>query len=249
MVGILSQLFGGGAGQPVDQRPLIDRFSNVAGGNLSGELSTSDKLIALSQLMRSMTRSGRRAGLTPGDVIQNLQAQKATELQNKMQIEQLRKQAAEDAQASALKNQYLSRISDPKTREELSMLPASDLNKIIVEEYTGGNKVLSGYGKRLVDLGYTPGTAEFQQGMSKLMSQGRYTTTPEGWSFVPGVNLPAPTSTPTPPVATSAPPEIIQQRPGGMTDDELIAKARAAIREGIDVNLVFKQLAQWGVNP
>ena len=38
-------------------------------------------------------------------------------------------------------------------------------------------------------------------------------------------------------------------RPPGMTDDQLITQANAAVRAGKNVEQVFRQLQEWGVNP
>lgn len=73
----------------------------VIGGDLSGSLSTGDKLLALSGLLRSATRSGRRAGLTPQQVIGDLQQRKLAELQGRMQVEQLRTAEAQRQQQIA----------------------------------------------------------------------------------------------------------------------------------------------------
>lgn len=69
----------------------------LLGGDLSGSLSSGDKLLALSGLLRSATRSGRRAGLTPQQVIGDLQKRKLAEVQGRMQVEQLRQKQLETA--------------------------------------------------------------------------------------------------------------------------------------------------------
>lgn len=54
------------------------------------------------------------------------------------------------------------------------------------------------------------------------------------------------------PVAASAPPvqpQIIPTRPPNMTDDQLMTQAHEAVRKGVNVEQVFRQLQAWGVNP
>jgi hypothetical protein len=76
-------------------------LTQLLSGDLSGSLSSGDKLLALSGLLRSATRSGRRAGITPQQVIGGLQQQKLAELQNRMAVEQMRAAEAQRQQQLA----------------------------------------------------------------------------------------------------------------------------------------------------
>lgn len=85
----------------------LELLTQLSSGNLAGSLSSADKLLAVSGMLQALTRSGKRAGLTPGAVIENLQKQKMNEVQNRMAVEQLR-QKAEDARKQA---EYRAEIS------------------------------------------------------------------------------------------------------------------------------------------
>ena len=85
--------------QPQAQGPdSLAEFTRLLGGDLSASLTGGDKLLALSALMRSATRSGRRAGLTPQQVMGQLQQQKVAEMQNRLTIEQMRAKMAQEQQ-------------------------------------------------------------------------------------------------------------------------------------------------------
>ena len=85
--------------QPQAQGPdSLAEFTRLLGGDLSGSLTGGDKLLALSALMRSATRSGRRAGLTPQQVMGQLQLQKVAEMQNRMAVEQMRAKMVQEQQ-------------------------------------------------------------------------------------------------------------------------------------------------------
>jgi hypothetical protein len=101
--------------QPQQQTPdsLAD-FTRLLSGDLSGSLSSGDKLLALSGLLNSATRSGRRAGLTPQQVIGDLQKQKVAEMQNRMAVEQLRAQEAQRQQQEQAMSSFVSTLSQEK---------------------------------------------------------------------------------------------------------------------------------------
>ena len=88
---------------PTDQAQpdSLEALQQVMAGNISGQLTTADKLAGLSALMRSVTRQGRQAGLTPEAAIQGVQQQALQRIQGQMQVEQLRAaQAQRQAQAA-----------------------------------------------------------------------------------------------------------------------------------------------------
>lgn len=62
-------------------------LESLASGDISGSLSSGDKLIALGALLKSVSRGSKT---TPQEVMQNLQASKMQEMQNKIQLQQLR---------------------------------------------------------------------------------------------------------------------------------------------------------------
>ena len=101
--------------QPQQQTPdSLAELTRLLGGDLSGSLSSGDKLLALSGLIRSATRSGRRAGITPEQVIGQLQQRKVAEVQNRMAVEQMRAQAAARQQQERAMAQFASTLPPEK---------------------------------------------------------------------------------------------------------------------------------------
>lgn len=108
--------------QPQQGPDSLAELTRLLGGDLSGSLSSGDKLLALSGLLRSATRSGRRAGLTPEQVISGLQQRKVAEVQNRLAIEQMRAAQAQRQQQLKMVNEYANAIADPKQRAALLAL-------------------------------------------------------------------------------------------------------------------------------
>lgn len=101
--------------QPQAQGPdNLAQLTKLLSGDLSGSLTGGDKLLALAALMRSATRSGRRAGLTPQQVMGQLQQQKVAEVQNRLQIEQLRAAEAQRQQQEQAMSQFVSTLPPDK---------------------------------------------------------------------------------------------------------------------------------------
>ena len=127
--------------QPQAQGPdSLAEFTRLLGGDLSGSLTGGDKLLALSALMRSATRSGRRAGLTPQQVMGQLQQQKVTELQNRMAVEQMRAKMAQEQR----QQQFLSKYSEAlpeDMRGLLQTLSPDEAMKVASQEITRPKQV------------------------------------------------------------------------------------------------------------
>ena len=94
------------------------------------------------------------------------------------------------------------------------------------------------------------GNMAFKQGQilltgAKTPDGGEYTGTLQDYLARYG----SPGGQPTAPNPTA--PTILPRssRPPGMTDDQLITQANAAVRAGKNVEQVFRQLQAWGVNP
>jgi hypothetical protein len=92
----------------------LAQMTRLLGGDLSGSLTSGDKLLALSGLLRSATRSGRRAGITPQQVIGQLQQQKVAEVQNRLKVEQLRREEAERRQQQTAMSNFVATLPPEK---------------------------------------------------------------------------------------------------------------------------------------
>lgn len=110
-----------------------ERLAQIMQGNLSGQLSGGDKLMALSALLRSVSR-GRTQ--TPEQVFQNIQQQKAQEVQSRIQMDQLRKQAEQQAQLNAVRQQYIAQLeqTNPQLARAVQLMSADDFAKLIIEQ-------------------------------------------------------------------------------------------------------------------
>lgn len=116
-------------------KPLTDaeKLAQVMGGNLSGTLTGGDKLMALSALLKSVSRGSQT---TPQQAIAQLQQQKSAELQNRIAINQARKQAEQQAQLQAVKAQYIAQLeqTNPQLARAVQVMSADDFAKLIIEQ-------------------------------------------------------------------------------------------------------------------
>jgi hypothetical protein len=112
--------------QPQMQQPqgpnTLTELARLMGGDLSGSLSSGDKLLALSGLLRSATRSGRRAGLTPQQVIGELQQRKIAEIQGRMQLETMQREREQQQRQVASVTQFARNLPEGQ-REAFLGLP------------------------------------------------------------------------------------------------------------------------------
>ncbi len=121
-----------GMGQQTNTQQTPDTLAEMTrllGGDLSGSLTSGDKLLALSGLLRSATRSGRRAGITPEQVIGNLRQQKLAELQNRMTVEQAQTARTQQQQQRQFRAQFLATLPEQERRA------VSFLNDTALQEY------------------------------------------------------------------------------------------------------------------
>jgi hypothetical protein len=116
-------------------QPMSDaeQLAQIMQGNLGGQLTGGDKLLALSALLRSVSR-GRTQ--TPEQVFQSIQQNKAQEVQSRIQIEQLRKQAEQQAQLGAVKAQYIAQLeqTNPQLARAIQLMSADDFAKLVIEQ-------------------------------------------------------------------------------------------------------------------
>ncbi len=105
-----------------------------------------------------------------------------------------------------------------------------------------GQKALSGFGKQAQDLGFQPGTPEYEQAVRELIIADSAIPYTGGMGetrlYRPEINIPN---------AQQQQQRIIPDRPQGLSDDDLMRSAREAVEQGADVNEVFQQLKAWGV--
>jgi len=110
-----------------------ERLAQLMQGNFSGQLDSSDKLAALSALLRSV---GRGSQVSPQQALQQFQQQKMQEVQGRIQIDQLRKQAEQKAQLAAVKAQYISQLeqTNPQLARAVQLMNADDFAKLVIEQ-------------------------------------------------------------------------------------------------------------------
>lgn len=112
----------------------LAEMTRLLGGDLSGSLTSGDKLLALSGLIRSATRSGRRAGLTPQQVIGDIRQQKLTELQNRMAVEQMRVKMAQEQQLNTAWQDYVARQPDARRAKLAGIVDPQERQKMLAAE-------------------------------------------------------------------------------------------------------------------
>lgn len=231
---------------PPQSPDSLTELTRLMSGDLSGSLTSGDKLLALSGLLRSATRSGRRAGLTPEQVIGGLQQRKIAEVQNRLAVEQMRAQQARAQQAQALRQQLRGRLT-PEQQTQFDLLTdeqvAAMSGKQLERELMPSEAQISSKAREISEAtGFPVGSPQHRAMMQQYLSQPQLMSTPAGIVQIAGLMFPESTQ------PQAAPqPRILQQRPPGLTDDELFAKAREAVEKGANVNDVFQQLKAWGV--
>jgi hypothetical protein len=164
-----------------------EQLAQIMQGNLAGQLSGGDKLMALSALLRSVSR-GRTQN--PEQVFQNIQQQKMQEVQGRIQLDQLRKQAEQQAQLGAVKAQYIAQLeqTNPQLARAVQVMSADDFAKLIIEQ----NKAQPPTRLAFDPLGrprdpYTGAIVNPSarlQGLATVSSDEEYNALPSGTQFV-----------------------------------------------------------------
>jgi hypothetical protein len=170
--------------------PLTDaeKLAQVMGGNLSGTLTGADKLMGLSALLKSVARGSQT---TPQQAIAQLQQQKSAELQNRITIDQARKQAERAALMKAQKDQIISTLP-AEMQAEARLIP----DEVFFASY--GKK----FERFIAPETYAPteqmknaaamfpvGSAAYRAYLDALSGVGKTVTTPEGLVQIPGVPI------------------------------------------------------------
>lgn len=109
---------------------LTNRLLQIMGGNLAGTLSGGEKLSALGALLKSVSRGSQQS---PQQVMQAIQQQKLQETQGAMQIQELRKQAGQQAQRNALREDLLSKARNDQERARIRILSDENLEKYALQ--------------------------------------------------------------------------------------------------------------------
>lgn len=171
-----------------------ERLAQLMQGNLSGQLDTSDKLAALSALLRSV---GRGSQVSPQQALQQFQQQKMQEVQGKIQLEQLRKSAQRKAELDALKAQYVANAPNPQSARELQLMSDEDFSSFLREKNKPTQQSLEGIRAQLADL-YGFGTPAYNQALKAYIERQQTFTGPGGGVYTQKpVTLPSlPTGTP-----------------------------------------------------
>jgi hypothetical protein len=214
--------------QPAKPMTDAEQLAQLMQGNLAGQLSGSDKLMALSALLRSVSR-GRTQ--TPEQALQGFQQQKMQEVQGRIQIEQLRKAAERKAQLDALKAEYVSNAPNPQAARELQLMNEEDFSAFLRERNKPTQQSLDGIRAQLADL-YGFGTPQYNQALKSYIERQQTFAGPGGAVYTQQpVTLPAlPTG----------------QQP--VTESAALSQARDAISKGADPATVRARLRSLGIN-
>ena len=126
-------IFGKPTATPATPLSDAEKLAQVMGGNLSGTLTSADKLMGLSALLKSVSRGSQT---TPQQAIAQLQQQKSAELQNRLTIDQARKNAERQAQLQTVKTQYVSELqkTNPQLARAVQLMSADNFEKLIIEQ-------------------------------------------------------------------------------------------------------------------
>jgi hypothetical protein len=182
----------------------LAQMTRLLGGDLSGSLTSGDKLLALSGLLRSATRSGRRAGITPQQVIGQLQQQKLAELQNRMAVEQMQTARTQQQEQRRLRSEFLATLPEQE-RRFASFLGDTALQEYAVKRREGPE--LTTAEKQLIAAGIDPKSSEGQRILRNVAASGGIIAVsgPKGTTYVQagdvaGING----SSPPPPASTTS---------------------------------------------
>ena len=168
------------------QPDLTNRLLQIMSGQLGGTLSGGEKLSALGALLKSVSRGSQTS---PQDVVRGIQQQKMAEVQGALQIQQLRKAAAEKAQSDALKAEYVSQLSqsNPQLARAIALMSPEKFSDFVIQQ--NKEPQLSSYGRRIVEsFGVKPGSEAFKALMAYQLSLPTTEVTPTGTTTYAGLN-------------------------------------------------------------
>ena len=181
-------IFGG----PTDAaaKPLTDaeKLAQVMGGNLKGTLTTADKLMGLSALLKSVSRGSKTS---PQEAIAQIQQQKSNELQNRITIDQARKQAERAALLKVQKDQIISKLP-AEMQAEARLIPddvffASYGKKF--ERFIAPDTYAPTEQMKNAAAMFPVGSPAYRAYLDALSGTGKTITTPEGLVQIPGIPI------------------------------------------------------------
>lgn len=166
---------------------LTNRLLQIMSGQLGGTLSGGEKLSALGALLKSVSRGSQTS---PQDVVRGIQQQKMAEVQGALQIQELRKSAAKQAQVEKQRQVLIDQETDPQRKAYLATVSPEAIDKIAIEQFTE-KQSLEGIRGQLADL-YGYGTPEYNQGLKAYLERSQTFTGPNGAVYTQQpVSLPA----------------------------------------------------------
>lgn len=110
----------------------MEKLAQLMQGNLKGQLNAGDKLMALSALLRSVSRGSTQS---PQDVVNQIKQQKLQEVQGRMQLAEMQKQAKQQAVIQQYRQQLIDAETDPRRKAYLQVADADTINKIAQEQF------------------------------------------------------------------------------------------------------------------
>lgn len=170
-------------------KPLTDaeKLAQVMGGNLSGTLTGTDKLMGLSALLKSVARGSQT---TPQQAIAQLQQQKSAELQNRITIDQARKSAEKQAELNAVKTQYVTELekTNPQLARAVRIMSADNFEKLIIEQNKAKDPTRLAFDAlgrpRNPYTGAIVNAAAVLEGLPTVSSDEQFNNLPSGTRFV-----------------------------------------------------------------
>lgn len=166
------------------QPDLTNRLLQIMSGQLGGTLTGGEKLSALGALLKSVSRGSQTS---PQQVLQSIQQQKMAEVQGALQIQQLRKAAAEKAQYEKLRNDLIAQTDDPRQKAYLAIATPAALDKIAADQFAAPDMTSAGRG--LIEAGIKPGTPAFRAARQALFGVPTAIQTAQGTQIIPGVSI------------------------------------------------------------
>lgn len=181
-------LFGQNPVAPTTPLTDAEKLAQVMSGNLKGTLSSGDKLMALSALLRSVSRGSQTS---PQEAMAQIQQQKANELQNRIAIDQARQNAQRMAQMKAQKDQIISTLP-VEMQAEARLIPddvffasyGKKFERFIAPETYAPTEQM----KNAAAM-FPVGSAAYKAYLDALSGTGKTISTPEGLVQVPGVPI------------------------------------------------------------